>query len=129
LGGRLFLIGEVADTAPYMAGLDLFLLTSREDPFPLVMLEAARQAVPVVCFEGAGGATEFVDETVGATVPMLDVAGMTAAVKRFKASPELRRRVGDSAYERSLQYTITRMGGQTCDVLKSVMQASTRARG
>ncbi len=39
--------------APYFAAADLFLLTSREDTFPLVCLEAAALGKPVICFEKA----------------------------------------------------------------------------
>lgn len=44
------------------AAMDAFALTSREDPFPLVVLEAAMHGVPTLCFEGAGGSPEFVRE-------------------------------------------------------------------
>ena len=122
LGGRLFFLGEVPDTAPSLAELDLFLLTSREDPFPLVMLEAARQAVPIVCFEGSGGATEFVDDTIGAAVPMLDVTAMAQAVCDLKVAPERRAALAEAAHRRSLRYTPERMGEATYAVLKSVMK-------
>lgn len=122
LSERLFFLGEVADTAPYLADLDLFLLTSREDPFPLVMLEAARQGVPIVCFEDGGGGPEFVDSTAGITVPMLDVAGMTQAVKDLKGAPELRSVLGRGAYQKSLTYTTERMGKETYDVLRTVLE-------
>ena len=49
-------IGPRAETAPYFMAADLFLLTSREDPCPLVNLEAMEAGLPVVAFEGAGSA-------------------------------------------------------------------------
>lgn len=119
LGARLFFLGEVPDTAPYLAELDLFLLTSREDPFPLVMLEAARQGVPIACFAGSGGATEFVDDTIGATVPMLDVSAMAQVVKDLRDAPGRRAELANGAHEKSLAYTTERMGQATFAVLKS----------
>ncbi len=121
LARRLFFLGEVPETAPLMADLDLFLLPSREDPFPLVMLEAARQSVPIVCFEGGGGAKEFVDDTVGVTVPMLDVVAMAQAVKALREAPERRAALGRRAHEKSLAYTPGRMGGEILRVLDSVI--------
>lgn len=121
LEGRLFFLGEVADTAPYLADLDLFLLTSREDPFPLVMLEAARQGVPVVCFEGSGGAAEFIDSTAGVTVPMLDVAAMAQVVADLKDAPERRAALASGAHHKSLAFTTERMGQATYAVLQSAM--------
>jgi glycosyltransferase involved in cell wall biosynthesis len=124
LGERLFFLGEVPDPAPYLADLDLFLLTSREDPFPLAMLEAARQGLPVVCFEGSGGAAEFVDDTVGVTVAMLDLSAMTQAVKDLRQAPGRRAALGKAAHEKSLRYTPERMGEAIFGVLKSVMKKS-----
>lgn len=122
LGGRLFFLGEVPDAAPCLADLDLFLLTSREDPFSLAMIEAARQGVPVVCFEGSGGAAEFVDAMVGAAVPMLDVGAMAQAVKELRTNPVRRAALAEGAHRMSLRYTPERMGEATYAVLKSVMK-------
>jgi len=52
---RIHLAPFCADTAPYYDGADVFALTSREDPFPSVLLEALDVALPIVAFEGAGG--------------------------------------------------------------------------
>jgi glycosyltransferase involved in cell wall biosynthesis len=42
---------------------DVLLLTSREDPYPLVVLEAAYHQIPSVVFSKAGGITEFVNDS------------------------------------------------------------------
>ncbi|MBS1730964.1 MAG: glycosyltransferase [Bacteroidetes bacterium] len=44
---------------------NLFLLTSREDPYPLVVLDAAFLQIPTIAFEDAGGATEFMEHGAG----------------------------------------------------------------
>lgn len=124
LSKHFFFLGEIADTAPYFAEMNVFLLTSREDSFPLVMLEAARQGVPIACFEGGGGATEFVDDTVGVTLPLLDVEGMARAITDLKGSPELRARLGAKAYEKSMAYTPDRMGKEIHDVMAGLMARS-----
>lgn len=121
LGSQFFFLGEIADPTPYFAELDLFLLTSREDPFPLVMLEAARQGVPIACFSGGGGAVEFVDETVGFTLPLLDVEGMAHAVSTLQGDKELRTRLGKNAHEKSLAHTPERMGKEIYEVMASLM--------
>ncbi len=73
-------LGVQNDVTPYLRAADLFLLTSREDPFPLVALEAAECAVPVICFAEAGGMPAFVEDDAGAVVPFLDVDAMAAQV-------------------------------------------------
>jgi len=121
LGDRFFFLGEIADTAPYFAEMDLFLLTSREDSFPLVMLEAARQGVPIACFSGGGGATEFVDDSTGFTLTLLDVEGMARSVIDLHNKPELRASLGTRAHEKSLGYTPERMGKEIYEVMTGLM--------
>ena len=59
LTGEFTLIGESKDVKRYYSQADLFFLTSREDPYPLVMLEAAFFKIPVLYFAQTGGAEEF----------------------------------------------------------------------
>lgn len=59
---RLTITGFVANVHTYLAASDLFLMSSREDPFPSVVLEAAAQGVPSVCFRGATGTEELSNE-------------------------------------------------------------------
>lgn len=52
--------GEQSDKYyDYLNSIDGFMLTSREDPFPLVMIEAGYLGKPLVAFE-SGGAKEFI---------------------------------------------------------------------
>src|SRR5262249_46474149 len=60
LTGVVDLLGETQDPTAFFNSLSLFLLPSREDSWPLVMLEAAAAGVPIVCFQRSGGAEEFV---------------------------------------------------------------------
>ncbi|MEI7740996.1 MAG: glycosyltransferase [bacterium] len=75
---RVTFLGEKQNPSEYFAAGDLFLLPSREDPFPLVCLEAARCGLPIICFEGAGGMPEFVTDDVGFVVPYGDAASMAS---------------------------------------------------
>ena len=94
---HLLFPGHVETTLPYFAQFDVFVLPSREDPFPLVMLDAASLGQPIVCFAGGGGTPEFVENDAGAVVPYLDIDAMAAAVTRLVEDPELRARLGETA--------------------------------
>ena len=52
LKDRVRFIGPRSDTAPYFLAADVFALTSREDPCPLVNFEAMESGLAVVAFEG-----------------------------------------------------------------------------
>lgn len=51
--------GETNEVNSFYQAADLFFLCSREDPYPLVMLEAAYHKLPVLYFQQSGGAEEF----------------------------------------------------------------------
>lgn len=75
--------------------LDIFLLTSREDPYPLVVLEAADAGIPSICFDHSGGAPEFVKESGGGlTVPYLDTVQMADKVIYYYEHPDKRAEAG-----------------------------------
>ncbi|MBB4198015.1 hypothetical protein CCR94_05050 [Rhodoblastus sphagnicola] len=54
---------------------DLFLLTSREDPFPSVVLESLSVGLPVAAFADSGGHCELIasDPRLGVLLPFADV--------------------------------------------------------
>jgi glycosyltransferase involved in cell wall biosynthesis len=92
----------------YFQAMDVFALTSREDPFPLVMLEAAASGKPVVCFAGSGGGPEFVEDDAGLVAPYLDVDSYATHVATLAGDPRLRRAFGDAGRQKVAdRYTIT----------------------
>ena len=96
LADRMHFVGEVAAPADLLATFDVFCLTSREDPFPLVMLEAAALGVPVVSFAN-GGAVEFAAPDAdgrprAVIVPYLDAEAMAAAIAEL-ADDDLERKL------------------------------------
>lgn len=60
------------DYYDYLNICDGFVLTSREDPFPLVMIESAYLQKPVVGFN-SGGISEFVQKGMGEVAPAFDI--------------------------------------------------------
>lgn len=82
----------------FFSEIDIFLLTSREDPYPLVVLEAANRHIPTICFEGAGGATEFVNMSDGgATIPYMDTEATAEKILLYFDNYSLRNAKGNNA--------------------------------
>lgn len=100
LSGRVHFIGATKHPLDWISIFDLHLLLAREDPFPLVVLESATQAVPTVCFEGAGGAPEFTRDDAGAAVPYMDLAAMSATLSELLHDSPRRRQLGIAAQAR-----------------------------
>ena len=86
-------LGSQPDPLAWFALMDVFALTSREDPFPRVCMEAAAMGTPIVTFDN-GGAPELVAKGCGFVVPYLDVDEMADRVVELLLDAELRRRLG-----------------------------------
>jgi glycosyltransferase involved in cell wall biosynthesis len=98
--GRIHLIGERADPAPYYKAADIFALTSREDPFPCVLHEAMVCGLPIIAFEGAGGAPEALQGGCGVVVPYRDLDAMASEIAALSGDEHRRLSIGDAARNR-----------------------------
>ncbi|HEX4580061.1 MAG TPA: glycosyltransferase family 4 protein [Candidatus Dormibacteraeota bacterium] len=123
LEDRIRLIPEQADASPYLGALDIFMLSSRSDPFPLVCLEAAVQAeAPIVCFADAGGMPELVGSECGVVVPYLDTDAAAAAILGLVDDHDLRKRLGRNAAEAvRTRHDVSRTAPQIAALMNSVM--------
>jgi len=96
----------VDDVAPLLRGADVLVFTSARDTTGLQLLEGMALGLPVVCLDHQG-ARRLVTDAAGIRVPIggwEDMArDMAAAVDRLADDPELRRRMGRAAHERSLR--------------------------
>lgn len=90
-------IDATPDVGLYYAGADLYLLTSREDPFPSVVMEAFDVETPVIGFDDAGGFSDIVTEETGQLVEYLNKSEMIKAIKRHLYSEELLKKKGIEA--------------------------------
>jgi glycosyltransferase involved in cell wall biosynthesis len=82
--GRFHFTGFRSDMQGFYSAASVYALTSREDPFPTVALEALGVGVPVVAFQESGGIPGLLSrERVGEVVPYCDVPAMARAVERL----------------------------------------------
>lgn len=89
--------GLTADAWSSLAAMDLFMLTSRMEGLPNVIVEAQASGLPVVC-TGVGGMTEtFVDRETGLSVPTATPASLAEAVGLLIENQDLRLRMSDKA--------------------------------
>lgn len=100
-------IGVQQDPWPWFAIADVFALTSREDPYPLVCLEHAALGHPIVTYRN-GGITELLDEAgaeaSAGVVDHLDVAMLAERVMALLRSDSLAQIVGAQLREHVLAH-------------------------
>lgn len=121
VGSKVKFVGEVSTPLPFMIASDVFLLSSREDPFPLVCLESADCGVPIVCFAGAGGMADFVGSTCGGVAPYLDVPAMAQVLSSLLGDEMKSRTLGNQAKQKvRSQFDVSVKGHDIYKILQSV---------
>lgn len=94
---------SVENPLDYMAIFDVFFVSSREDPYPLVVLEAAMLSKPILCFDKAGGAMDFVENDCGAVLEYLNPDSVIEKIKEFKDNQGLIEQMGKSGRKKVLE--------------------------
>lgn len=94
-------LGPTANAISYIQQSSVFCLLSREDPMPLVTLEASLVGVPVCCFDKSGDIPLHFRSTslkrACLSAPMEDVDGMARNIKLLFNSPDLSHAIADAA--------------------------------
>lgn len=83
LEDKIRFIGFRPDARRLIAAADLFFLPSREDPFPLVCLEAAQYAIPTVYFKNRSGIESFVRDDAGFIIQYYDANDAYLTIKNL----------------------------------------------
>jgi glycosyltransferase involved in cell wall biosynthesis len=87
--GNLHFVGQRSNVSDYLSAADVLLLTSREDPYPTVVMEALAAGVPVMAFRECGGFVELLDDPdFGQLIPFGDLEVLVATVISVCRQPE-----------------------------------------
>ncbi|MDR7208962.1 glycosyltransferase family 4 protein [Flavobacterium piscis] len=98
LTNKVFFEFSSSDLNDFYNSIDLLLLPSREDPYPLVILEAAKFNIPSICFDSVCGSKDFIlDSSGGIIVPFLDIEGVIQAIINLYNDTEYRNKLGENA--------------------------------
>ncbi len=89
LGTHVHFVGEKADVEPYFLASDIFLMSSRVDPFPCVIHEAMASGLPIITFQNSGGAVEAIAGGAGIAVPYADYDQAASYIRMLAAQPEM----------------------------------------
>jgi glycosyltransferase involved in cell wall biosynthesis len=123
LANRVQFIGVKSESVRYLAALDVFTLFSREDPFPLAMLEAASLGMPTLCFSQSGGGPEFVGADAGVVVEYADTLAAAKALIQLSEQPALRQKMGAAARKKVMDcYTVEIQAPKIAGLIEELAQ-------
>jgi glycosyltransferase involved in cell wall biosynthesis len=97
------LLQEKVNPFPYLEAADIVILPSREDPFPLVILEAMALKKPTIVFSDAGGIKDAVKDA-GVIVPHFDKERFQDEIEYLVQDVAKREVLGARAVEYQLEY-------------------------
>lgn len=99
--------------APYLNAMDVFVLPSAWEAFPIGVLEAMACGVPQVCTD-VGGINEAVDESTGRLVPTGDARALSRALIEVMSDPGLRSTMAAASRARHAErFTLERSARET----------------
>lgn len=88
LSGRFHWIQEVDNPIQYQVCMDACIIPSREDPFPLAMLESMLVGTPVIGF-AVNGVSEALDDGRGVLVQSVNAEELAQSILNFLSEPHL----------------------------------------
>ena len=90
------------DSQVELAAMDVFVLPSRNEGFPLSIVEAMFAGRPVIA-TNVGSVAEAVTAATGVVVPADDVAALREAIATLAGDPDVRARLGAAGRARALE--------------------------
>jgi glycosyltransferase involved in cell wall biosynthesis len=96
LPGRAIFLGARTDVSEVLMAADAFVMSSKSEGLPMVLLEAMAAGVPCVA-TAVGGIPDLFGEDRGLSVPAQDAPALARAMASVASSPELRERLVSNA--------------------------------
>lgn len=110
LGDQVVLHGFTPDLEPRLREASAFVLSSRFEGMPMVVLEAMAAGLPVVSFDCRTGPRQLLrGGRSGILVPPRSIPALSDALLRIVEDPDLRRRLSEASIDRAQHFSVDRI--------------------
>jgi len=121
---RVHFVGHQDDVRPWLATMDVFVLSSDWEGMPNAVLEAMACGLPVVATSVGGTPDVVVDGGTGLLVPPRDPLSLAEALRALAADPDRRRGMGMAGRQRVvLCFSAERMVERTRALYEELLDA------
>lgn len=131
LKNNIDFVGVVRNVKDYLIDGDCFVLSSKTEGFPNVLLEAASVGLPIISTNCLSGPLELLNDNeaaiiekgefykakYGLLINIEDEIALTKALNYFKEQPEERKRYSKLGYERAQDFSLPSIYGQFKDLI------------
>jgi glycosyltransferase involved in cell wall biosynthesis len=121
LTGILEFVGEYENPFPEYNKSSVFLLTSREDPFPLVCLENAALGKPIICFDKGTGIVDFVKNDAGVIAGYFDIESVVDAIFKLYTNKDLYDKYSISAEKYVRKHDINNQAPKILNIMTNIL--------
>jgi glycosyltransferase involved in cell wall biosynthesis len=124
LQDRVEMPGEVPDPQNWLARAAMFVLSSRYEGFPNVILEAMACGTPVLAFDCPTGPRDILHEGAGMVLPPEDIHALAHGIQRLANDPNRRDALAQTASESLHKFAPERINALWLNLMHSVLDRS-----
>lgn len=121
LNKNIALVGRTTNPEQYYQTSSIFVLSSRVEGFPNVLLEAMSHSLPAISFNCKAGPSDLIKNGKnGLLVPAGDTKALSNAMKKLAGSAALRKKLANEAVKLYEEYSVAKVSKKWIDLFKSI---------
>lgn len=121
LENHIILQGNHSDIYDLYQNYSFYVMTSRYEGLPMVLLEAKAKKLPIVSFDINSGPSDIIRDTVdGFLIRAFDCEVMAEKICELIENPDLRQKLSDNAYGNLDKFSKEKIIKQWCDLIDSL---------